>query len=148
MTNRKSRYKLAGAWANKLNNRIVFIATNANSKSEHNPEKGAGVCGLSPVCTRKWEKGEPIAVVFIFESIDHPQNESEQWVCQHHHATSVKGENFQLQKMCRPTKPKKSSDPFKDLDDLKAAMGDASKKGNKDDGKKKDKEESKKKPKK
>ena len=72
-------------------------------------------------------------------------------MCQHHHAASVKGENFQLQKMCRAPKLKKSSDPFKALDDLKVAMGDvrdASKKVTMDDGKRKDKEEPKKNPKK
>ena len=32
--------------AKSLNNRLIFIATNAHSKSEHNPAKGDSVCGL------------------------------------------------------------------------------------------------------
>ena len=32
-----------------LNNRVVYVVTNANAKHKHNPEKGSGTCGLSPV---------------------------------------------------------------------------------------------------
>jgi hypothetical protein len=111
--------------AKSLNNRLIFIATNAHSKSEHNPAKGDSVCGLTPVCTRRWKEGDPIANVFIFDSNWHPSNESQQWVCSHHHEVSLHGMNLQIQKMCN--KNNKSSnhtmemkalvDPFKGLDD-------------------------------
>jgi hypothetical protein len=113
--------------ATSLNNRLIFIATNAHSKSEHNPAKGDSVCGLSPVCTRRWKEGEPIGNVLIFESNWHPSNETQQWVCSHHHDASLHGMNLQIQKIC--TKNNKSSsnnkemkalvDPFKGLDDFK-----------------------------
>ena len=62
-----------------LNNRVVFIVTNANAKHKHNPDKGSGTCGLSPVCTKKWKSEDPICNVFIFDSVSKPTNETYQW---------------------------------------------------------------------
>ena len=115
--------------ATSLNNKITFIATNTQAKSSHNPEKGSSVCGLTPVCTRRWVQDEPIASVFIFDSNWHPKNEKEQWVCGHHHEASIRGNNLQIQKLCKaaskttskttPTKKASPADPFKELDNFK-----------------------------
>ena len=87
--------------ATSLNNKITFIATNTQAKSSHNPEKGSSVCGLTPVCTKRWVKDEKIASVLIFDSNWHPKNEKEQWVCGHHHEASIRGNNPQIQKLCK-----------------------------------------------
>ena len=111
--------------ATSLNNRIVFIATNANAKCDHNPTKGASVCGLTPVCTRRWEEGEPIAKVLIIGSDWHPYNEKERWVCVHHQDASLHGKNLQVQKLCKVNKAanmklkKVVVDPFKGLEVFK-----------------------------
>ena len=112
--------------ATSLNNNITFIATNSKAKTLHNPAKGSSTCGLTPVCTRRWVKEEPIASVLIFDSTWHPKNEGEEvWVCSHHHKASIRGNNLQMQKLCKaasrsiPVKKTPKADPFKELDDFK-----------------------------
>ena len=104
-----------------LNNKITFIATNTKSHTLHDPTKGSSVCSLTPVCTRRWVKGEPIAIVLIIDSAWHPENEKEQWVCGHHHEASIRGHNLQMQKLQKKNHTKKAppADPFKGLEDFK-----------------------------
>lgn len=42
-------------------------------------------------------RGDPIAVVYVFDLPFNPKNESDQWVCQHHADASVSGYILQLQ---------------------------------------------------
>jgi len=109
--------------ATALNNRIVFIATNAKAKTVHDPAKGDSVCALTPVCTRRWKEGDPIALVLLIGSSWHPKDETEQWVCEHHQEASLYGKNLQIQKLCKmrsaQNKVKKVVDPFKELEVLK-----------------------------
>ena len=114
-----------GFAATSLNNRIIFIATNAKSRSNHNPAKGSSVCGLTPVCTRRWVVGDPIAKVLIIGCDWHPMNETEQWVCTHHQDASLHGNNLQMQKVCKGLLDKREmvkkviKDPFQGLEDFK-----------------------------
>ena len=81
-----------------LNNKIMFIAMNARSKTKHSQKQfGSKFCGLSPVCGRKWEDGEIIARVYVFRTDFHIANESEVWVCNHHVEASIGGYELQIQ---------------------------------------------------
>ena len=106
-----------------MNNKAMFIVLNAKSVSKHNPEKGRPSCGLSPACSAKWKKDDPIAMVFLFDVPENPFNETEVWVCQHHADASVSRVNLQTQKQCKfKGKEDEETDPFKDLEKLKDAM--------------------------
>ena len=106
-----------------LNNRVVYVVTNANAKHRHNPNKGSGTCGLSPVCTKKWKSEEQIGNVFIFDSISKPTKETYQWVCLHHFAASVEGANLQIQKAINEKgKNSVNKDAFQDLEKMKENM--------------------------
>ena len=87
-----------------INNSIIFVAV-SGSKGKHNPANGNGFCGLSPECNIKWNENSPIGQVFIFDSIHHPNNLKERWVCWHHVEASMSGTKLQIQNLARKRKP-------------------------------------------
>ena len=114
--------------ATSFNNQVMFIALNSKSVSKHDPGRGSDVCGL-PYCSRKWDTGDPIAVVYVFDLPFNPKNESDQWVCLHHATASVSGYILQLQ-IAIKSGPKnieaatnvEETDVFDDLEVLKGSF--------------------------
>ena len=82
-----------------LNNKIMFIVLNSNSRGEHvpKPKMGASFCNLAPVCSRKFSEGDTIAMVYVFGCVFHSANMTEVWVCGHHADCSVEGYEMQIQ---------------------------------------------------
>ena len=53
----------------------------------------------------KWNENSPIGQVFIFDSIQHPNNLKERWVCWYHVEASMSGTKLQIQNLARKRKP-------------------------------------------
>jgi len=72
-----------------LNNKINFVAISGKTY-QHKTEIDR-FCGLQPACPVRFGEGTVIARVYIMETISHPRNNAEDWVCAHHGIASVKG---------------------------------------------------------
>ena len=78
-----------------LNNKINFVAISGKTY-QHKTEIDR-FCGLQPACPVRFGEGTVIARVYIMETVSHPRNNAEDWVCAHHGIASVKGFKLQTQ---------------------------------------------------
>ena len=84
-----------------LNNKIIFISA-GSTKLPHDPKKSSNIhCGLSPHCNIEWSHTSFISRVFVFNSLLHPKNNKETWVCSHHNDASMSGVKLQTQNIQR-----------------------------------------------